>query len=61
MEKNKNNFQVYALTTIDELGYTHWSKGLTIYIIKDGVTMKLDENEIQQLVKALPNTMGGTY
>jgi hypothetical protein len=61
MEKNKNNFQVYTLTTIDEPGYTHWSKGLTMYITKDGVTMKLDENEIQQLVKALPNTMGGIY
>jgi hypothetical protein len=32
-----------------------------MYITKDGVTMKLNSEEIQQLVKALPETVGGTY
>jgi len=62
MENNKSDFQVYALIIEeDEAGYTHWAKGLTMYIVKDGVTMKLDGNEVQQLVKALPSTVGGTY
>jgi hypothetical protein len=32
-----------------------------MYIVKDGVTIKLDGNEVQQLVKTLPRTLGGTY
>ena len=61
MDNNKNDFQVYAVTTISEPGYTHWSDGLTMYIIKDGITMKLNSEEVGQLVKALPQTMGGIY
>jgi hypothetical protein len=62
MEDNKNDFQVYTLIMEeDEAGYTHWAEGLSMYIVKDGVTMKLDGNEVQQLVKALPRTIGGTY
>ena len=61
MNNNKNDFQVYALTTVSEPGYTHWSEGLTMYIVKDGVTMKLNSDEVNQLVKALPPTVGGTY
>ena len=55
-------FSVYILETLDENdGYVHWSKGLTMYIEKDGVIMKLNSDEIKQLVKALPRTIGGTY
>jgi hypothetical protein len=62
MEDNKNDFQVYTLIMEeDEAGYTHWAEGLSMYIVKDGVTMKLDGNEVQQLVKALPSTIGGSY
>ena len=62
MTNNKNDFQVYTLIMEeDEAGYTHWAEGLTMYIVKDGVTMKLDGNEVQQLVKTLPRTLGGTY
>ena len=64
MENNKNNFQVYSLQTVkegEENKYAHWADGLTMYIVKDNVTMKLDENEIQKVVKALPKTIGGTY
>jgi hypothetical protein len=61
MENSKNNFKVYAVTTISEPGYTHWADGLTLYIAKNGVTMKLNSEEVEQLVKALPQTIGGTY
>jgi hypothetical protein len=62
--KQQTNFQVYSLQTIDESKenkYVHWADGLTMYIVKDNVTMILDEKEIQQLIKALPKTVGGTY
>ena len=63
MSNNKqNNFEVYTLTIVDEnQKYAHWAEGLTMYIIKDGVTVKLNSEEIEQLVKALPETIGGTY
>jgi hypothetical protein len=61
MDNNKKDFQVYALTTVSAPGYTHWSEGLTMYIVKDGVTMKLNSDEVNTLVKALPSTVGGTY
>jgi sulfur transfer complex TusBCD TusB component (DsrH family) len=63
-DTQQTNFQVYSLQTIEEgkeNKYVHWADGLTMYIIKDNVTMILDENEIQQLIKALPKTVGGTY
>jgi hypothetical protein len=61
MDTKTNDFQVYAVTTISEPGYSHWSEGLTMYIVKDGITMKLNPDEVKQLVKSLPSTMGGTY
>jgi hypothetical protein len=63
MDNNKNDFQVYALEVVDKdtTGYVHWSEGLTVYIVKDGVTMKLNSEEIKQVVKALPETVGGRY
>jgi hypothetical protein len=63
MDNNKNDFQVYALEVVDKdtRGYVHWAEGLTLYIIKDGVTMKLNSEEIKLVVKALPETVGGRY
>jgi hypothetical protein len=63
MDNNKNNFQVYALEVVDKdtTGYVHWSEGLTLYIVKNGVTMKLNSEEIQQVAKALPETVGGKW
>ena len=59
---NKNDFQVYTLEMVDkDVSFTHWSEGLTMYIVKDGVTMKLNSDEVNTLVKALPSTVGGTY
>jgi hypothetical protein len=62
--QESHEFQVYALQTVKEgkeNKYSHWADGLTMYIAKDGTTMKLNENEIQKVVKALPKTIGGTY
>ena len=63
MDNNKNDFQVYALEVVDKdtTGYVHWAEGLTVYIVKDRVTMKLNSEEIKQVVKALPETVGGRY
>jgi hypothetical protein len=63
MDNNKNDFQVYALEVVDTdtTGYMHWAEGLTLYIVKDGVTMKLNSEEIKQVAKALPETVGGKW
>ena len=60
-EKPKEEFYVYTLSTHEKPGYCHWADGLTMYIKKDGVQLKLNSEEIQKLVKALPRTMGGSY
>lgn len=64
MSSNKQkDFKVFCLETRNQEDsmYTHWSKGLTMYIVKDGVTVTLNSEEIQQLVKSLPRTIGGGY
>ena len=62
MNDNKP-FSVHTYTIVKEGGpmYVHWSEGLKIIIIKDGITMKLNSEEIEQLVKTLPRTIGGSY
>ena len=59
----KDKFSVFTTTILEDNGpqYVHWSKGLKMYITKDGVTIKLNPEEIKQLVKSLPQTVGGTY
>lgn len=61
--ENKKDFNVCSVTTFDssESRYVHWSVGLTMYITKGSVTLKLNSEEIEQLVKALPRTIGGAY
>jgi hypothetical protein len=58
-----SNFSVNTYSLINENSptYAHWSEGLKMIIIKDGVTMRLNSEEIEQLVKALPRTVGGIY
>lgn len=51
----------YLIIKKDSPMYAHWSKGLKMVIIKDGVALKLNSKEIEQLVKALPRTVGGKY
>ena len=62
MDNNKN-FDVMTVTTYtdDSPMYSHWSTRLSMYITKDGVTIKLNSDEIQQLMKAMPRTIGGVY
>jgi hypothetical protein len=62
-QQTKSDFSIHSITAVKEGDpfYTHWSEGLTMYITKDGVTMKLNSEEIQKVVKALPRTIGGTY
>lgn len=61
MSTNVNKFKVYTVQIVGESSkYVHWSEGLSLYIEKDGVRIKLNQEEIQQLVKALPKTIGGT-
>lgn len=41
--------------------YCHWSEGLIMVIEKDGVTIRLENEEIQKLIRSLPRTVGGAY
>jgi hypothetical protein len=64
MTDNESKFSVVSVTTLEDTEanlYTHWSEGLKMYISKDGVNMILNSEEIEQLVKCLPKTMGGSY
>ena len=62
---DKNDFSVIAWQKTDldknEGTYQHWSKGLKMVIIKNGVRMELNEKEIELIVKQLPMTIGGRY
>ena len=60
MKKEKKDFEVYTYATISD-DYVHWSDGLKMMIIKDGVKIKLNEEEIELIVKSLPRTIGGVY
>ena len=57
------SFNVGTYTIIDENTkmYSHWADGLKMVIEKNGISIKLDENEIQDIVKSLPRTIGGKY
>ncbi len=56
-------FHVYTFSHVKENDpmYSHWAKDLNMSICKNGVSIDLNSDEIQQLVKALPRTIGGTY
>ena len=54
------NIATYSLLDKD-VKYCHWSEGLNMVIEKNGVTIKLNSEEIQQIVKSLPRTIGGRY
>ena len=61
---NEGSFSVHSYSLIDMDNadkWVHWSKGLNLIINKNGVTIKLNEDEIKQLVKCLPRTFGGSY
>lgn len=59
-----NLFKVYTYSFFDtSRGFKpqHWAKDLEMVIEKDGVKMKLEGKEIQELVASLPRTFGGSY
>lgn len=58
-----SSFQVgtYSLDQQGSNSYCHWSEGLKMVIEKDGVTIKLEGDEIKKLVGSLPRTIGGVY
>jgi catalase len=61
---NEGSFSVHSYSMIDMDDadkWVHWSKGLKMIIEKNGVTIKLEEDEITKLVKCLPRTFGGSY
>lgn len=56
------SFNVATYSLLDKDGkYCHWSEGLNMIIEKNGTTIKLNSGEIQQIVKSLPRTIGGSY
>lgn len=55
------DFSVVTIEKTTDQSYSHWSKGLTMIIKKGNTTVELNEQEIQQLVSALPRTIGGKY
>lgn len=56
------SFNVATYSLLDkDVEYCHWSKGLNMIIEKNGVTIKLNGEEVQQIVKSLPRTIGGGY
>jgi len=57
-------FSVYTLTDVsnqEKWSYAHWSKGLTMFIKKGDISITLSSEEIIELVKSLPRTIGGKY
>ena len=62
MSSHKENFKVCTWSIHDTKSkYVHWSEGLKMHIEKDGVSIILNSEEVEQLVKSLPQTVGGTY
>ena len=64
MEKTKKEFSVctlYSFNPDKDPMYSHWSEGLSMYITKNGTTIVLNSDEIKELVKSLPRTIGGGY
>ena len=56
------SFNVATYSLLDkDVKYCHWSEGLNMIIKKNGVTVELNSEEIQQIVKSLPRTIGGRY
>ena len=58
-----NQFSVWTYETITEKskGYVNWSEDLKMTIIKNGVSISLKSKEVEQVVRSLPRTLGGTY
>ena len=55
------NFSVHTYALVKDGTYTHWAEGLKMVIKKDGIILRLSSDEIKELVKSLPQTVGGSY
>lgn len=61
-KEEKKEFKVFSYSTWEgKSEWKHWSEDLTMYIKKDGKEIKLEGEELQEVVKALPRTFGGQY
>lgn len=58
--EDKEKFAVITISKSKET-FSHWSDELTMMIQKGDVVLKLESEEIIQLVKSLPKTIGGKY
>ena len=61
LDSVSKSFNVFTMSSHNNRGYEHWARGTTMVIEKNGVKMTLSSEELQQLVKALPRTVGGRY
>lgn len=50
-----SNFSMWTMQSVDNKnsGYKHIIEDKTLYITKDGVTMKLIDDEVMQVLKAI--------
>jgi hypothetical protein len=55
------NVVTYSIIDDNTPSYCHWSECLKMVITKNGVTIQLNSDEIQELFKSLPRTIGGSY
>jgi len=62
MDLVTNKFTVFTTANIDtKETYVKWNKGLRMTIIKNDVTIVLNEDEIQELMASIPKSIGGKY
>jgi len=62
MDSTTNKFTVFTTKNIDtKETYLKWYKGLSMTIIKNDVTIVLNEDEIHELMASIPKSIGGKY
>jgi len=60
--ENKTDLSVVTYSPLNgNEKYSHWSKDLTMIISKGDVSITLKGDEIREIIKSLPRTIGGTY
>lgn len=62
--EDTNSFSVFTYSVQDAKDknyYQHWSEGLNMVITKSGISIMLNSEETQKIVKSLPKTIGGNY
>lgn len=60
--EKEDDFDMYLVEDLEvETTYNHCSKGLSLFINKNGVSIQLNQNELRQLIDLLSQTVGGSY